>query len=326
MANVLVVAWIHNGEVKKATLSAVTFARKVAEATRGTYSILAMGKGLDKAASELQKYGAAKVLVADDDRFANYMAEAWAPTVSKVFEAGGFQILAMTAISLGKDLFPRVAERLGAGMASDICGVDVQGESIVYKRAVYAGNVVAHMTIETPRHVVTVRQTEFDAAKPASSASPIEKVGAVDAEPAAAHVKYLSFEPTVSARPELNEARVVVSGGRGCKSKEGFKSVEDLADLLGGAVGATRAAVDAGYIENDYQVGQTGKIVAPELYIAMGLSGALQHLAGMKSSKVIVAINKDEEAPIFSVADYGIVGDLFKVVPDMIAEIKKIAR
>jgi len=326
MANILVIAQLYEGEVKKATYSGVTFAKKVAEATGGSFSILALGGGLDNAGAELAKYGAAKVILADDEKLSNYVAEVWAPTVKKVFDEGGFDVLAMTATSTGKELLPRIAEKLEAGVASDICGIDVEGGDIIYKRPVYAGNIVAHMKIETPKHVVTVRQSEFDPAGQVDGGSPVEKAGMADPDPAAAGVEFIAFEPTVSARPELTDARVIVSGGRGCKSKEGFNTVEELADLLGGAVGATRAAVDAGFIENEYQVGQTGKIVAPELYIALGLSGALQHLAGMKSSKVIVAVNKDEEAPIFQVSDYGIVGDLFKVVPEMIEEIKKVAK
>ncbi|HUT78244.1 MAG TPA: electron transfer flavoprotein subunit alpha/FixB family protein, partial [Polyangia bacterium] len=197
--------------------------------------------------------------------------------------------------------------------------------SLRYTRPMYAGNVNGQVRITTPIQVVTVRPTEFEPVEPAG-ASPVEKVAVPAPLPAGARVEFVKFEKAESARPDLAEARVVVAGGRGLKSKENFALVDQLADLLGGAVGATRAAVDAGFIHNDFQVGQTGKIVAPDLYIGLGLSGALQHVAGMKSSKVIVAVNKDEEAPIFQVADYGIVGDLFKVVPELVEEIKKTVR
>jgi electron transfer flavoprotein alpha subunit len=189
----------------------------------------------------------------------------------------------------------------------------------------YAGNVMGHLKIKTATAVVTVRQTEFEAAVESGGGSTVATAEPAEAEQAAAGVAVAGFDKVVSARPELTDARVIVSGGRGVKSADGFqKVIEPLADLLHGAVGATRAAVDAGFVANDLQVGQTGKIVAPQLYIAVGLSGALQHLAGMKGSKVIVAINKDPEAPIFSVADYGLVADLFQAVPALTAELKKV--
>jgi electron transfer flavoprotein alpha subunit len=188
----------------------------------------------------------------------------------------------------------------------------------------YAGNVNATVQIVTDIEVVTVRQTAFDAFEPVERTSPVEKVHVPLPPEVLDRINFDGFEKSVSERPDLTEANVVVSGGRGLKSTENFKLIEALADLLGGAVGATRSAVDAGYIHNDFQVGQTGKIVAPDLYIAVGLSGAVQHVAGMKSSKVIVAINKDEEAPIFQVSDYGLVADLFKAVPQMTQEIKKV--
>ena len=321
MGNVLIVAELFESKVKKPTHSAITFAKQAASALGGTYSILALGSGIDAAAKDLAGFGAAKVLVADAASLAKYYCEAFAPTVAKVAKDGGFEVVVSAADNFGKDLMPRVAERLGAGVASDIAGVAGEGGKLVYKRPTYAGNVMAYMRIETKVQVVTVRQTEFDAAAAGTGQSPIEKVGV---EPPSVKGKDLTgFEKVVSARPELTEARVVVSGGRGLKAAENFKMLEQLTDLLGGALGATRAAVDAGFVPNDLQVGQTGKIVAPELYMAVGLSGALQHLAGMKGSKTIVAINKDEEAPIFTVADYGLVADLFQAVPAMIADIKK---
>jgi electron transfer flavoprotein alpha subunit len=320
MSNVLVVAELFEGSVRKSTLAAVTFAKKVSEKTGGSFSILALGSGIDEAVSELAKYGAESVYKADGDSLAGYICEAYAPTVAKVAADNDFGVVVAPASNYGKDLMPRVAQRLEAGMASDISGFDVDGDTITYTRPVYAGNVIGYMTVKTERAVVTVRQTEFDAAEPTGSDSSVVDVDVED--PSVEGKELAAFDKVESARPDLTEARVIVSGGRGLKNAENFKMLEELTDLLGGALGATRAAVDAGFVPNDLQVGQTGKIVAPELYVAVGLSGALQHLAGMKGSKVIVAINKDEEAPIFSVADYGLVADLFQAVPEMISSIK----
>jgi electron transfer flavoprotein alpha subunit len=231
-------------------------------------------------------------------------------------------VVAVTASSFGKDLAPRVAVRLGAGLASDVSRVEA-GASLTYKRPMYAGNAIGTMQVSTAVQVVTVRQSEFEPAAPSGGSSPVS-AGAVSPAPNAARVQFVSFEEVKSARPELTEARVVVSGGRSLKSAEGFKTVlEPLVDAFGAAMGASRAAVDAGYVPNDLQVGQTGKVVAPGLYVAVGISGAIQHLAGMKNSKVIVAINKDAEAPIFQVADYGLVADLFKVVPELTEAVRK---
>jgi electron transfer flavoprotein alpha subunit len=320
MGNVLVVAELFESKVRKPTLAAITFAKKAADALGGSYSIIALGSGIGGATAELATFGAAKVYSADNAALKSYLCETYAPTIAKVAADGGFSIVAAPASNFGKDLMPRVAQRLSAGMASDIAGFDVDGGTLLYKRPMYAGNVVGFMKVETDVAAVTVRQTEFDAAAPTGGSSPIENVGVEAA--CAAGKELVAFEKVVSARPDLTDARVIVSGGRGLKAAENFKILEELTDLLGGALGATRAAVDAGFVPNDLQVGQTGKIVAPELYVAVGVSGALQHLAGMKGSRVIVAINKDEEAPIFSVADYGIVADLFNVVPEMITALK----
>jgi electron transfer flavoprotein alpha subunit len=207
-------------------------------------------------------------------------------------------------------------------MASDVAGISKEGAEIRFLRPIYAGNANATVAVDTPVKVVAVRATAFEAAKPAGAPSEVRKV-AVNLDAASQKMKFVAYKATESTRPELADARVVVSGGRGLKGPENFKLIEGVADVLGGAVGATRAIVDAGWVPNDLQVGQTGKVVAPELYIAVGLSGAIQHLAGMKDSKVIVAINKDEEAPIFKVADYGLVEDLFKAVPELIEALKK---
>ena len=320
MSKTLVIAESASGKLKKTTLSAITFARNAGR----PFDILVLGQGVGAAAEELKGFGAGAVLVSDDARFAHYVGEAFAPTAAHVAKSGGYDVVVVTASSFGKDLAPRVAARLGAGLASDISRVDGSSGSLVYKRPMYAGNAIATMTVTTPVHVVSVRQSEFEAAAPSGGASPVQAVAAQDA-PNAARVQFLSFDEVKSERPELTEARVVVSGGRSLKSAENFKTVlEPLVDALGAAMGASRAAVDAGYVPNDLQVGQTGKVVAPGLYLAVGISGAIQHLAGMKNSKVIVAINKDAEAPIFQVADYGLVGDLFKVVPELTEAVRKV--
>jgi len=319
MPNVLVVADLFEGKVRKGSLSAITFAKQAAAIVGGGFDILVLGTGAKAAADSMTKFGAGKVLVGEPGE---YLAEKYAPIVAK--NAAGYAVVCATATAQGKDLMPHVAELLKAGMATDISKVYNEGGP-VYVRPMYAGNVMAHVKVKTPAAVVTVRQTEFEAAAPGAGSSTVAMAEPAEAEKAAAGVAVAGFDKVVSARPELTDARVIVSGGRGVKSAEGFqKVIEPLADLLHGAVGATRAAVDAGFVPNDLQVGQTGKIVAPQLYIACGLSGALQHLAGMKGSKVIVAINKDPEAPIFSVADYGLVADLFQAVPALTTELKKV--
>jgi electron transfer flavoprotein alpha subunit len=321
MSRVLVVAELHEGKVRKATHSAIRFARDVAK-DGGTFAILAMGAGAKAAAAELVGYGASKILTVDDASLANQVCELFAPTVAEVAKSGGFDVVAFTASSFGKDVAPRVAAKLGAGYAPDIAGVQTQGTKKIYKRPMFAGNAFGLCEITTPVHVVSVRQSEFSAAEPSGGASPVEAASLAAADPAAARVAFVSLEAGKSERPDLGEARIVVSGGRALK--EQFAQVLDpLANLLGAAVGASRAACDAGYAPAELQVGQTGRVVAPQLYFAIGISGAIQHLAGMKSSKTIVAINKDPEAPIFQVADYGLVADLFVAVPALVEALKK---
>jgi electron transfer flavoprotein alpha subunit len=235
---------------------------------------------------------------------------------------GGYGVVTATASTYGKDLLPRVAARLGAGYVADIRRAAVEGGKIVYSRPMYAGNVFGSVTVNTPVQVVSVRQSEFAAAAEAGSASAVQDVPVAN-DGAAQQIEYVSLQSQKSARPELSEAATVVSGGRALKSGENFKTVlEPLVDAMGAAMGASRAAVDAGYVPGDLQVGQTGKVVAPRLYLAVGISGAIQHLAGMKGSKTIVAINKDKEAPIAQVADYFLVADLFTAVPEMAEKVK----
>jgi electron transfer flavoprotein alpha subunit len=321
MPHALVVAEIaDDGKPKKATLAAISFAKKALPAVGGSFSILVLGGAAKAAAEELTSYGAAKVLVCEDPSLAKYTAEAYAPTVA---EAGkGFALVVATATSQGKDLMPRVAARLDAAYAGDCADVTAEGGALRYKRPMYAGNTFGTVELTTPVHVATARQSEFDAAQPSGGSSPVEAFAKVAPGAAAGRVDVVSFDTVKSERPELTEARVVVSGGRALK-EQFFQVLEPLAQALGAAIGASRAAVDAGYAPGDYQVGQTGKIVAPELYVAIGISGAIQHIAGMKSSKVIVAINKDAEAPIFQIADYGLVADLFQAIPALTTELKK---
>ena len=321
MTDILVVGEILDGDLRKNTLSAVTFAAQVAGSTGGAYDVLLVGDGAEQAAASAASYGARKVLFAQVD--GGYLAEKHAATVAAVAQGGGYGVVTATAGTTGKDLLPRVAAKLGAGVASDIAGVEVDGDKLVYRRPMYAGNVFGYCTVSSDVQVVTVRQTEFEAAAESGS-SPVESVEVV-ADDAASRIEFVALEAQKSERPELTEAEVVVSGGRALKSSENFENVlEPLVDALGAAMGASRAACDAGYVPNDLQVGQTGKVVAPKLYIAVGISGAIQHLAGMKGSKTIVAINKDKEAPIAQVADYFLVADLFDAVPALTNAIKAI--
>lgn len=324
MSNVLVVAHIADNDVKKAVLSTAAFAKTASGHLGGSYDILAIGADLSSAKDKLAALGAQKVLLAAAPDLGDALAERLSPIIEQVAKAGGYKMVVSPASSIAKDVMPRFACRMGAGMASEVVSVCFDAGKFTYVRPMYAGNVNGAVQIDTDIEVLTIRPTEFEAIEPGAAASAVEDVAIPAPEAVCQKVEFLGFEKSESSRPDLAEANVVASGGRGVKSKENFKLIEELADCLDGAVGASRAAVDTGLIHNDFQVGQTGKIVAPDLYFAVGISGALQHVAGMKSAKVVVAINKDEEAPIFQIADYGIVGDLFKVVPELITEIKKI--
>ena len=299
----LVIAEHDNAEIKAATLNTVA----AAAALGGDIDRLVAGADCAAAATEAATIpGLRKVLCADDAALANQLAENLAPLIAGLAE--GYSHLLAPSDTFGKNVMPRVAAQLDVQQISDIVGVE-SGDT--FKRPVYAGNAIATVRSSDPIKVITVRTTAFKAAEGSGSA-PVESIGGGSDSGLSG---FVGRELSKSERPELTAARVIVSGGRGMQNGENFVLLEALADKLGAAVGASRAAVDAGYVPNDYQVGQTGKIVAPDLYIAVGISGAIQHLAGMKDSKVIVAINKDEEAPIFQIADYGIVGDLFTVVP-----------
>jgi electron transfer flavoprotein alpha subunit len=321
MGDVLIFAEHQGGHFPKATLTAVHAGLELAKKRGGKAIAVVAGDTPEAAASEIAKYGVAKVIALAHPALKNYLADAYAQALAAIAKKEGAEFIVATATAMGKDLFPRLAARLGAGMASEITVIN-DDQSFV--RPTYAGNVMATVEIDGPIKVLTVRGTAFDAAKPGGAAAPVEKQNA-EIDAGALKMEFVSFNATKSDRPQLTEARIIVSGGRGLKAAENFKTVlEPLVDELGAAMGASRAAVDAGFVPNDLQVGQTGKVVAPELYIAVGISGAIQHLAGMKDSKVICAINKDEEAPIFAVADYGLVADLFKAVPEITEEIKKL--
>ncbi|KAA1055263.1 electron transfer flavoprotein subunit alpha/FixB family protein [Azospirillum argentinense] len=310
--SILVIAEHDNAALKAATLNAVSAAAKIG----GEIHVLVAGQGAQAVAEAAAKVaGVAKVLLANDAAYAHPLPENVAPLVVNL--AKGYGHVLAAASSEGKNLLPRVAALLDVAAISDITGV-VSADT--FERPIYAGNAIATVKSADPIKVVTVRTTAFEAAATTGGSATVEAIaGTGDAGSA----RFVGQELTKSERPELTQAKIVVSGGRGMQSGENFKLLEALADKLGAAVGASRAAVDAGFVPNDYQVGQTGKIVAPELYIAVGISGAIQHLAGMKDSKVIVAINKDEEAPIFQVADYGLVADLFKAVPELTAALDK---
>ncbi len=310
---VLVVAEHANSALKAATLNAVT----AASAIGGDVHVLIAGHNARPAAEAAAKVaGVAKVLLADAPAYEHPVAEALAPLVVKL--AAGYSHVLAPATTSGKNFMPRVAATLDVAQISEIQAV-VSPDTFV--RPIYAGNALATVQSKDAIKVITVRGTGFAAAAATGGNAAIETI---EAGPAQDLSKFVGAELSKSERPELTSARVVISGGRGMQSGDNFHLLETVADKLGAAVGASRAAVDAGFVPNDYQVGQTGKIVAPELYIAVGISGAIQHLAGMKDSKVIVAINKDEEAPIFQIADYGVVGDLFKLVPELAAELDKV--
>ena len=318
MSNILVLVEHTGHEPKKASLAAITFGQQTAQKGGGKLNLLVIGSGVAPLADKLKDFGATKVYVVDHASFANHTTEGMTAAIVAAAKACDAKVGAAAASSTSKDVLPRVAARLEAGMASDVIAVI---DATTFKRPMWAGNVVATVQITTPIAVCTIRSTEFGAPSKGGAASVESLSVAVDLSSFKA--KFVSLKVLKNERPELTSAARVVTGGRGAKGPEGFKLIEQLADTLGAAVGASRAACDAGWVANDLQVGQTGKIIAPDLYIGVGISGAIQHLAGMKGSKVIVAINKDAEAPIFQVADYGLVADMFKAVPELIDALKK---
>ncbi|MGF6549022.1 electron transfer flavoprotein alpha subunit [Paraburkholderia youngii] len=315
----LVVAEHDNASIKAATLNTIAAAQKIG----GEIHVLVAGHNAQAAADAAAKIaGVAKVLLADAPQLEAGLAENVEATVLTLVQdaARNYTHILAPATAYGKNIAPRIAAKLDVAQISDITAVD---SADTFERPIYAGNAIAIVQSADPIKVITVRSTGFDAVAAEGGSAAVERI---EAAADAGISQFVSREVTKLDRPELTSAKIIVSGGRGLGNGENYtKVLEPLADKLGAALGASRAAVDAGFVPNDYQVGQTGKIVAPQLYVAVGISGAIQHLAGMKDSKVIVAINKDEEAPIFSVADYGLVGDLFTVVPELISNLEALA-
>ena len=311
--SVLVLAEHNNIEIKAATFNIIFAASKI----DSNVEVLLIGSGCEKLANELSNCQyVQKVLLLDKPQYENSIAELYAPVIISLSE--NYTHIIGPATTFGKNIFPRVAVKLDISQISDVIKII---EKDTFVRPIYAGNALATVRSNDSKKIITVRPTSFDPIAKEGGAGKVEPITYDDIN---SLVEFISREESSSDRPELSTARVVISGGRGLQSAENFKMLNKIADKLNAAVGASRAAVDAGYVSNDYQVGQTGKVVVPDLYIAIGISGAIQHLAGMKESKVIVAINKDEEAPIFNVADYGLHADLFEALPQLSAELDKL--
>ncbi len=314
MPNVLIVVEAQpDGKLRKATLNALTAGKQLAQKAGGAVHAVVLAKDATALAAEVKEYGVT-VHAASAAHLEHYVAENFAPAVAELVTSLSAEYVGAAGTAFGRDLLPRVAAKLKAAMASDVMSVEGPGS---FTRPMWAGAVIATVSLSSAVKAFTVRPTEF----PAAEKAPGGEVKAFSPAAPKALTKFVSFKEVKSARPALTEAKVVVAGGRGTKGD--FKDIDALADVLGAAVGASRAVCDSGWQPNDLQIGQTGKVVAPQLYIAAGISGAIQHVAGMKGSKTIVAINKDAEAPIFQVADYGLVADLFKALPELKDAIKK---
>ena len=321
MGNILVFLQHDKGILPKSTLAAISAAQQLKDIwKKGDLIGVCLGPDSDKAADEALEYGFKQVFKSSDAAFEKYLAFAYAQAVKTAYTQSGSDTLVGATTSYSRDFFPRIAAALNAGQASDILAVNPDGS---LKRPMYAGDILADVEILTEQKVVTARATAFTpAVKTSKTGNAAELNAAINAQESG---EVVSYEIAKSERPELTDAEVVVSGGRALQSTENFeKYIYPLADAFGAAIGASRAAVDSGYVPNDWQVGQTGKVVAPNLYIAVGISGAIQHLAGMKGSKTIVAINKDPDAPIFELADYGLVADLYEVLPKLTEAVKNI--
>ncbi|OPX84258.1 MAG: Acryloyl-CoA reductase electron transfer subunit beta [Pelotomaculum sp. PtaB.Bin104] len=320
---ILVYAEVKEGKIKNVAFELLTAGRKVADQTGEELAAVLMGKDVAGLAASLGEYGADKVFVADDDKLAQYTSDAYSKVLADMIKEKDPSTVLFGCTVQGRDLAAKVAQKVGAGLLSDCIAMDLEGGSLIFTRPVYSGKALLKAGIpEKSPAMATIRPNVLAAEAAPRQAEVVNVAVNLDANDLRQVIKDVVMQ--ISSRPELTEANIIVAGGRGMKGAEGFKVLEDLADAIGAAVGASRAAVDSGWIEQIFQVGQTGKIVSPTLYIACGISGAIQHMAGMSSSKCIVAINKDEEAAIFKNADYGIVGDLFQVVPILTEEVKKV--
>ncbi|NMA70087.1 MAG: electron transfer flavoprotein subunit alpha/FixB family protein [Desulfitobacterium sp.] len=313
------------GQIRKVSLELLSEGRKGADQLGVKLGAVILGEGIQGLAEQVASYGADEIYLADDSQLANYTTGAYTSVLASLIREREPQAFLLGNTAIGKDLAPRLAQRLGVGLASDCTGMEIDSEKIFkFKRPVYAGKAFAHVGSIVQPVMATIRPNTFPLAEP----NPDHKAEVIPVQaeigPEDLRVVLKDLVLAVSERPELTDANIIISGGRGMKGPENFAILEECADVIGAAVGASRAAVDSGWREHKFQVGQTGKTVSPTLYIACGISGAIQHLAGMSSSKYIVAINRDPEANIFNVADYGIVGDLFEVVPVLTEEFKKL--
>ncbi|MBI1842518.1 MAG: electron transfer flavoprotein subunit alpha/FixB family protein [Verrucomicrobia bacterium] len=324
MARILVLAEHERGQLKLATLAALGFAAKLVEiAGGGEIHALVIGHQVEAVANGLRRHGATSVILADDSTLSEPLADRWASAVVDAARSCQADCVAGAASTLTKDILPRAAALLDAGMISDVVDVRRDDRGLLFKRVLHAGNALATVRLDGPLRVITVRAAAFSAPSAQSAESPIVPLQLAK-QPSVGDTQFVAREQRISGRPDATEARIVVSGGRALKNAEDFERlVGGLADALGGAVGSSRALVDSGITPNSLQIGQTGKVVAPDLYIAVGISGAIQHMAGMKDTKVIVAINKDPEAPIFEVADYGLVADVYQAIPEWLGKIEK---
>ena len=321
--HLLVIAEHDRGQLKLASLAAVACAQRVSAATGGQFDILILGATVGRVTDALRGYGAANLLVGDHPALEHPLADKFAHVIAALAKDRGATMILATASTFSKDILPCVAALLDAGMLSDVTSLVPDGDDYTFERVMYAGNVIATVKLNGPVKVFTVRAAAFSAPSKMEQNSPAVAVK-IDAASLPNHIEFVSRDEKPSSRPDATEARIVVSGGRALKSAEDFERiVGGLADALGAAVGSSRALVDAGITSNTLQIGQTGKVVAPELYIGLGISGAIQHLAGMKDAKIIVAINQDSDAPLFEIADYGLVGDIYQVVPELIEKLKQ---
>ncbi len=314
MPGILTFAEQRDGTLRRASLEVVSEAKRLAEGLGGTVATVVVGPGTDSLASELASFGADTVHVFDDASYGDYATEAWAAAVTSVIAATSPSVVFFPMTALGKDLAPRVAAKADAGLASDCVALEIKDGRLSARRPMYAGKALATVEWVGEPQMASLRPNVFPLGTPDTSRTPEVVKGTADTS---SRAKVTAVEAAAQGKVELSEAQIIVSGGRGLKGPEHFSLITDLAEAMGAAVGASRAVVDAGWVDHQMQVGQTGKTVSPTLYVACGISGAIQHLAGMSSSKFIVAVNKDPDAPIFKVADYGILGDVFEVLPKL---------